>query len=52
MTATIEELRYRRGYRDGRDGLSPTDATEEYWAGYMKGRADKAAVDARKVRDQ
>ena len=32
--------RHRRGYRDGKEGLSPTDATEEYLGGYLQGRKE------------
>lgn len=34
----VETLQYERGRRDGEAGLSPTDASEAYLAGYMEGR--------------
>ena len=38
--AAEKSPRHARGYRDGKEGRSPTDATDEYLGGYFKGRKE------------
>ena len=40
--ADAKNLSYQRGYRDGRQGLSPSSTSTDYWRGWQEGRKAKA----------
>ncbi len=39
--ATVTDIMYRRGYRDGLAGLSPSSTPASYFQGYIAGQSER-----------